>query len=216
MGKTILAAVTIVALVAGVAYFGLGWSSSRLELDGARVEIAQLKAAAQSQGSELSSAQDELTAVRVELDDTKTRLSALEGELEAAQLQLSAIETDAFHLHNPTFAEAVSFLAEDKTDANEYVADEYVCSHFARDVNSGADSLGIRCAYVDLRFRDSAHALIAFDTTDKGLVYFDPATDERVRPVVGQEYWRCIEARPGYYYEKPSFDDTIVDILVIW
>ena len=150
MGKTILAAVAIVVLAGGVAFCGLGWSSSQLELDGARVEIAQLRSAAQSQGGELSSAQDELAAVRAELEDTGNRLSALEGELEATQLKLSAIETDAFHLHNPTFDEAISFLAEDRTDANEYVMDQYICSHFARDVNSSADSRGIRCAYVDL------------------------------------------------------------------
>ena len=112
--------------------------------------------------------------------------------------------------------EVTNFLREDKTDSNEYVVDTYVCSHFARDVNTNADSQGIRCAYVDVRYPDSAHAIIAFNTIDNGLVYFDPSTDDRVRPIMGKEYWRCIEPKPGYYYEKPSFDDTIVDILVIW
>jgi hypothetical protein len=48
------------------------------------------------------------------------------------------------------------------------------------------------------------------------MVYFDPISDERVRPVVGKRYWRCIEPKPGYVYEKPSFNDTIEDIVVIW
>jgi len=58
--------------------------------------------------------------------------------------------------------------------------------------------------------------MIAFNTIDEGLVYFEPATDERVRPFVGKRYYQCIEPRPGYYYPPPLYDDTINDILVIW
>lgn len=216
MVKQVLVAITVVAFAAGMVYCWLGWNSTQQDLDVARTGISSLQAAVGSKENELSTTKDELQTIKTELEDTKNYLSNVEDELEATKLRLSALPTDIFHLHNPTFEEAISFLTGDKTDSNEYVEDEYVCSHFARDVNNNADRQGIRCAYVDTRYPGSAHAIIAFDTTDNGLVYFDPATDERVRPVVGKEYWRCIKPRPGYYYEKPSFDDTIMDIVVIW
>ena len=124
-----------------------------------------------------------------------------------------------YTLRDPTYEEVIAFLRQDKTDKNEYVKDTYgvyVCSHFARDVCNNAEEAGLRCAFVELRYPEGGHAIIAFDTIDKGLVYFEPMTDERVRPVVGKRYYLCIEPRPGYYYKKPPFDDTIMDILVIW
>jgi len=124
-----------------------------------------------------------------------------------------------YTLRDPAYREAVNFMAEDKTDENKYVEDTYgvyVCSHFARDVCNNAESEGLRCAFVELRYLDGGHAIIAFATIDQGLVYFDAITDERARPVVGKRYYRCVESGPGYYYEAPSHDDTIKDILVIW
>ena len=124
-----------------------------------------------------------------------------------------------YTLRDPTYKEAVAFLREDRTDRNEYVEDTYgvyVCSHFVRDVCNNAEAEGLRCASVELRYPDGGHAIIAFDTIDEGLVYFDAITDERVKPVVGERYYQCIEPRLGYYYVEPDFDDTIIDVLVIW
>jgi hypothetical protein len=115
-----------------------------------------------------------------------------------------------------TYQEVVTFLTQDKTDLNRYVEPTYVCSHFARDVCNNAENEGIRCAYVELRYPSSAHTLVAFNTVDRGLVYFEPQTDEKVIPVIGKRYYQCIEPRPGFLYPEPSYDDTIKDILVIW
>ena len=124
-----------------------------------------------------------------------------------------------YTLRDPTYREVITFLSQDKTDKNKYIEDTYgvyVCSHFARDVCNNAEEQGLRCAYITLRFPDSGHAIIAFDTIDEGLVYFDAITDDRVIPVIGKGYTSCIETKPGYYYEMPQYDDTIMDILVIW
>jgi hypothetical protein len=124
-----------------------------------------------------------------------------------------------YDLRDPTYKEVLSFLRQDKTDRNEYIEDTYgvyVCSHFARDVGNNAEAAGLRAAYVSLRYPDSGHAIVAFNTVDEGLVYFEPRTDERVRPVVDKRYYECVEPKPGYYYAEPDFDDTIKDILVIW
>ncbi len=124
-----------------------------------------------------------------------------------------------YTLRDPAYNEVITFLTEDNTDQNEYIEGSYgayVCSHFARDVCNNAEEQGLRCSFVELRYPDGGHAIIAFDTTDNGLVYFEPQTDERARPVIGERYYQCIESRPGYYREAPSYDDTIMDILVIW
>ena len=124
-----------------------------------------------------------------------------------------------YTLRDPTYEEAVSFLERDKTSDNEYNNDDYgvyVCSHFARDVCNNAEAEGLRCAIVHLIYIEVGHAIVAFDTVDEGLVYFDAITDERANPEVGKRYYKCIVPRPGFYYLPPDNDDTILDILVTW
>jgi len=121
-----------------------------------------------------------------------------------------------YTLKDPTYDQAVTFIREDRTNENKYVEDTYVCSHFARDACNNAEQKGFRCAFAVMTYSDKSHTIIAFNTIDEGLVYFEPQTDERVKPVVGKRYYQCIEPRPGYYYPPLSYDDTIRDILVIW
>jgi hypothetical protein len=216
MVKTVLFAIIAVVLLGGAGYCWLGWDSVQKELAAAQGEVSGLQTTVENQASELAAAQDDLQTITAELQSTEDCLSTVEGELEASALKLSAMQSDVFNLHNPTFQEVLDFLSEDRTDKNEYREPNYVCSHFARDVNNNAESQGIRCAYVDIRYPQQAHAIVAFDTIDEGLVYFEPTSDERVRPVVGEAYWQCIEPAPGYFYEKPAFDDTIMDIVLSW
>jgi len=121
-----------------------------------------------------------------------------------------------YTIKDPTYQEMATFLTQDRTDQNKYVEATYVCSHFARDVCNNAENKGIRCAFVELRYPSTGHSLVAFNTIDRGLVYFEPQTDEKVVPVIGKRFYQCVEPRPGFYYLEPSYDDTIKDILVIW
>jgi hypothetical protein len=121
-----------------------------------------------------------------------------------------------YTINDPTYDQAVTFMKQDSTDQNKYVDPTYICSHFARDVCNNAEARGIRCAFAEIRYKDGGHALVAFNTIDKGLVYFESQTDEVARPIIGKRLYQCIEPRPGYYYPSPSYDDTIIDILVIW
>ena len=220
----------IVVLVVGIFYFVVRWQLTEQDLALAMAELSGTQATLAGSEGELLDTQSELAVLRSELDSTKRYLADVEAELQLTNDNLSnveaeladtkdrldAMEADALHLHNPTYEEALDFLERDRTDANEYIEGEYVCSHFAADINNNAEKQGIRCALVDVRFPDSGHAIIAFETTDEGLVYFEPLTDDRVRPVIGKRYYRCIEPEPGYIYSRPSFNDTIEDIVVIW
>jgi hypothetical protein len=49
-----------------------------------------------------------------------------------------------------------------------------ICCDFAETLHNNAEKAGIRCAYVSIDFAvGPGHALNAFDTTDRGLVYID-------------------------------------------
>ena len=115
-----------------------------------------------------------------------------------------------YTLRDPTYEQAVIFLRRDKTDRNKYDEDSYVCSHFARDVCNNAEVEGLRCAFVDLRYAEGGHSIIAFDTIDKGLVYFEPQFDDEVKVIINRSYSRLNN------YRVTFIDDTIIDILVIW
>jgi hypothetical protein len=143
-------------------------------------------------------------------------LGKADGYEDGFEVGMEAGLGHGYSLRDPTYKEVVTFLRTDKTNLNEYIEDTYVCSHFARDVCNNAEAKGLRCAYISLIYPDGGHAIIAFDTIDEGLIYFESQTDERAKPVIGKRYYKCVEPKPGYYYEKPSFDDTIIDILVIW
>ena len=115
-----------------------------------------------------------------------------------------------YTLRDPTYKEAVTFLRKDRTDRNKYVEDSYVCSHFARDACNNAEEEGLRCAFVELRFGEGGHSIIAFDTIDEELVYFEPQFDDEVKVIINQSYSRLNN------YQKPPGSDTIIDVLVIW
>jgi hypothetical protein len=143
-------------------------------------------------------------------------LGYLDGQADGYEEGAAAALGHGYNIQDPTYRQAVEFLREDDTDQNEFTDDAYVCSHFARDLCNSAESQGIRCAYVGLIYADGGHAIIAFNTIDQGLVYFDPQSDDEANPVVDKHYYECIVPKSGYYYEQPDYDDTILDILVIW
>src|SRR3990172_7856841 len=94
-------------------------------------------------------------------------------------------------MHNPTYDELMQFLAADKTDENPYIEGEYVCFEYAADMNNNADAIGIQAAYVRLRSNDWGHAVVAFHTVDRGLIFIEPQSDAPVELVKGKPYpWR--------------------------
>ena len=111
--------------------------------------------------------------------------------------------------HDPSWDELVTFLASDKTDEHDYIYGSFVCADFAEMLHNNAEASGIRAAYVlvDLSgYSDpynygipynTGHALNAFDTTDRGLVYIDCtglpggfacSADKEIVASIGSEY----------------------------
>jgi hypothetical protein len=116
-----------------------------------------------------------------------------------------------YTLHDPTYQEMKTFLAQDPTNNKNYVENKYVCVDFAAAVNNTAEAQGIRCAMVDIFYPDGyGHTIVAFDTTDKGLIYVEPQFDQEVELVVGRSY-----SQVNHFTTSPR-DDTINRYLVVW
>lgn len=115
-------------------------------------------------------------------------------------------------LRNPTYMELQAFLGQDQTNNRRFVRGEYVCFDFAAALNNNAEASGIRAAYVRIRSREWAHAIAAFETVDKGLVFIEPQSDREVRLTVGEPYpWLHAGAIPSMYSNEP-----IVEVQIIW
>lgn len=115
-----------------------------------------------------------------------------------------------FNIRDPTYQEAMNFITQDPTDKNAYVPETYTCFHFTADVKNNALKVGYRCGFVYIRFPDSAHAIVCFNTTDRGLVFIEPQDDGIMTLMIGQPYWDRTQ------YLAPDYDDTIVYYTIIW
>ena len=119
-----------------------------------------------------------------------------------------------FNIKDPTYQQMLTFIQNDKTDQKDYVVGSYVCHDFTSDVKRNAFNAGYRCFYVSIEMGEFmptsiGHALVAFNTTDSGIVYIEPQTDRIMHVKVGQPYWdRTI-------YQAPSYDDTVTKIELI-
>jgi hypothetical protein len=79
---------------------------------------------------------------------------------------------------NPIYDDLIDFIKQDKTDIRFYIEEgdwAYVCADASEDVHNNAEAAGIRAAWVGIQFTGNqpGHAINAFETVDKGLVYID-------------------------------------------
>lgn len=76
---------------------------------------------------------------------------------------------------DPTYSQLIQFLKRDLTDQNDYSKIKYNCVDFAKDLHDHAESEGIKSAWVGIDFvgKEVGHAVNAFNTIDRGLVFID-------------------------------------------
>ena len=115
-----------------------------------------------------------------------------------------------YNIRDPTYAEAMAFIASDNTDLNDYT-DDYVCMNFVAEFKNNAFNAGFKAGCVYIQFPQRYHHGIAcFDTVDKGLLFVETQTDEIVTLSIGDFYFdRTV-------HDPPNFDDTIVHYVIIW
>ena len=185
--------------------------STVIALDSTKIKLQAMEENWQSAETELAATLDRLSTAQAELDDRETELSEL-------QINYEGLMTGhGYTIKDPSYNDMLRFLEEDDTDKAEYIEDEYECIEFTTDLCNRAEEKGIRCAYVSVRFPDGrGHAIVAFNTIDKDLIYIEPQYDDLVNIVIGKPFYKCVVPKEGVTYVKPSHDDTILEVLVAW
>jgi len=108
---------------------------------------------------------------------------------------------------DPTYDEVKSFVRKDTTDRLRFAR----AHDFSATFKNNAYESGYRCFYVWIYFRDGTHAIVGFNTTDRGIVYVDPQTDEFVKNLrVGVDFDDLIS---DYYL---AGDSVIEDFGYMW
>jgi hypothetical protein len=185
--KLTYALMTIIAI--GAVVWGLvsynNLLQTRSELNQLQIEKEALGTNLEIANNSLADTQEDLTSAQEELNSAKLTISSLESQLALYEHTWGSVYSgvqppfqgaDIVNYQtasNPTWAQLVGFLLNDKTDQKAYVPGVYMCGDFARDVHNNAERAGIRAAYVAIEFSSGYHALNAFKTTDRGLVFID-------------------------------------------
>jgi phage shock protein A len=199
-------------------------SASQLELKNTADDLTAARGQLTSTRNTLSSTQTELKSTQNQVTGLQSNITGLQSDLTSVRAQVDDLKTNLNRLttsysyiaNDPTYAAMQTFLAADTTDSEPYVTGSYVCWNYASDVIADAAKQHIRCGFVYVEFPGSAHAVVAFNTTDKGLVYIEPQSDEVVQLKTGVHYYQSIIPKPGYHYAQPGYDDTVKVFDVIW
>ena len=91
-------------------------------------------------------------------------------------------------LKNPTFQELKDFVLTDYTHRHAFIPNEYECRNFATDMVNNAVHQGLLAGFALLCYNQGQHAVVAFNTTDRGLIYIEPQTNAAIDVKVGGTY----------------------------
>jgi hypothetical protein len=114
-------------------------------------------------------------------------------------------------LHDPTYKEMKDFLEADPSDKTKYEDNSHTCTDYTTEVDNNADKLGIRCASVYIIYGETGHSIVAFNTTDRGIIFVEPQFDKEVKLSIGKSY-----AKENSFVKQDNLDDTIVRYLIMW
>jgi hypothetical protein len=161
---------------------------------------------------QISNVNNSIRAIEYDISEELTGLNIINSEINKLQ------SGKKYNLHDPTSGEVRLFIRRDKTDEKPYDDETFNCANYAQEVNNNAEAEGIRCAYVSLDFKHGGplHALVAFNTTDKGIIFYEPQLDKIAYLEIGKYYWGdCVRADPGYFYMR-DIEDIVDSFELVW
>ena len=99
----------------------------------------------------------------------------------------------------PIRSEVEQFMAENAISQREFDVDSFTCVEFSYYTAVAAQRAGFQVAIVVLHFEPdyrsergelvmAKHMVIAFATSDDGIVFIEPQTDKVIKPEVGHTY----------------------------
>lgn len=171
-------------------------------------------------GCQQGPSQADLDKAKADLTICQTASKALQVEKEAwtkekADLnkQVNDLKTQMPAGKDPTYAEAVKLMKEDKTD-QEIQGDHSLAVMV---VVNNIRKRGINCYYVIAQTKEGpfkggfGYNLVGFKTTDKGWVYFCAAmicADKEIKLELNKKLFQ-LNSIPN---DVPQYDDTIINI----
>ncbi|NOQ37616.1 hypothetical protein GQ472_01890 [archaeon] len=111
---------------------------------------------------------------------------------------------------SPTYADVIEFIDADDTDRLSYVLHDHDCTQFSNTVIRNALTSGLFACAVDISLDsdadgivDMGHAIVAFNTVDRGIIYIEPQDDRVLDMHIGMiinrlqvlQYDSCFEMR---------------------
>ena len=119
---------------------------------------------------------------------------------------------------DPAYGALISWLKDDPTEHGAY-DQEHVCAEFATQLYNNAERDDIKAHIVVVDFKDGgiAHMIVAFNTTDKGLIYVDDTGITAAQNAAGvPDLDRIVDLVPGQPYRThfiPPFNSSMQDTL---
>ena len=111
-------------------------------------------------------------------------------------------------------------------DGNEQPSNPRICCDFAERLHNNAEKAGIRCAYVAIDLSTGGHAIDAFQTTDRGLIYFDDTGPDQephpIRAVKTVDFQVGSKFIPVSLFPERGWDSTydsigmVIDMKIEW
>jgi len=159
-----------------------------------------------------STYQETLSLTNQNIKSVKNNICTNNKTIDDIISEIEELENETV-LFDPTYEQAYNFLENDKTDLNTFNDVTYNCDHFSTDVNNNAEGQGIRCGYVVISLSSGTpHAIVAFNTTDEGLIFFEPQSDQLVILEKNKDYWNeCLQAESNY----PT-NSIVLDYTILW
>ncbi len=100
----------------------------------------------------------------------------------------SGFQEAGYHIRDPTYQEVLDFVEADQTDKLLYDVNSFNCFDFSAAVKKNAFDLGYRSFFVYIEFKVTSHSVVAFNTTDEGIVLIEPQHDKVLSLEVGENY----------------------------
>jgi flagellar biosynthesis/type III secretory pathway protein FliH len=100
----------------------------------------------------------------------------------------AGFKATGFNIKDPTYKQAMAFMSSDKTWQNHYTT-TFDCENFAGLFKKDAFKAGYRCFYVVIDTSGLyGHAIDAFNTTDRGMIYIEPQLNQMVTVKMDTNY----------------------------
>lgn len=191
---------------------------SIIELNSLNGTISELQQEKQSLQNQANSKQSELSSLNAQILDVNSEIDQVKLDMGEAKSEIEKLESgNSYELHDPDYWEVETFISQDTTDEKNYYDESFNCADYAQEVNNNAEELGIRCAFVLINLSGPVgHAIVAFNVTNRGIIYYEAMNDRKPNLQVGKDYWAdCMPIQSGYYYPADP-DNIILDFTLYW